>query len=185
MLLMIEESVRSGITQLITEFSETKNKCMQNYDQNKDSSFHQYLYLNSLYAWAMCQKLPMKNFEWCKDLRYINQKFIKNYDEDSCEKGYILEVDVEYLKKLQDEHSNLPFLPEKTKINEQTKLTCNFYDITRYVVHIKLSQQALNHGLKLKKVHRVIEFEQSAWMKEYIMLNIELRKKSSTDWEKD
>ena len=54
----------------------------------------------------MCQKLPMKNFEWCKNLRYINQKFIKNYDEDSSGNGYILEVDVEYPKKFQNEHKD-------------------------------------------------------------------------------
>ena len=84
-------------------------------------------------------------------------------------------------KKIQDEHSDLPFLPEKIKINKQTKLKFNFYDNTRYVVHIKLLQQALNHGLKLKKVHRVIQFDQSAWIKKYIMLNIQLRKKTSTD----
>ena len=90
----------------------------------------------------------MKNFNCGKDLKYINQKFIKKYDEDSSEKRYILEVDVEYPKKLQDEHSGLPFLPEKFKINKQTKLTCNFFDKTRHVVHIKLLQQALNHKLK-------------------------------------
>ena len=76
-------------------------------------------------------------------------------------------------------------MPEKIKINKQTKLTCNFYDKTRYRVHIKLLQQALNQGLKFKKVHRVIEFKQSAWMKEYIMLNIELRKKATNDFKKD
>ena len=155
---MIKEAARGGISQVITKFSEANNKYMQNYDQNKDSSFLQYLDLNSLYAWAMRQKLPMKNFEWCKNLRYINQKFIKNYDEDSSGNGYILEVDVEYLKKFQNEHKDLPFLPKKIKINKQTKLTCNFYDKSRYVVHIKLLQQALNHGLKFKKVYRVIEF---------------------------
>ena len=112
----------------------------------------------------MCQKLPQKHFEFCKDLRYINQKFIKNYDEDSFEKGYILEVDIDYPKDycLQNVHKDLPFLPQKIKINNQTKLTVNFYDKARYVVHIKLLQQALNHGLKFRKVHRVIEFEQSA-----------------------
>ena len=80
MLLMIEEGVRGGIAQVITKYSQANSKYMQNYDQNKDSSFLQYLDVNSLYAWAMCQKLPLKNFNWCKDLRYINQKFIKNYD---------------------------------------------------------------------------------------------------------
>ena len=57
-------------------------------------------------------------------------------------------LDVEYPKKLQNEHNDLPFLPEKVKINKQTKLAFNLCDKTRYVVHIKLLQQALNHGLK-------------------------------------
>ena len=72
MLLMVEEGVRGGITQVILINSVANNKYMENYDSNKESSFLQYLDVNSLYAWAMCQKLPMKNFEWCKDLRYIN-----------------------------------------------------------------------------------------------------------------
>ena len=76
-------------------------------------------------------------------------------------------------------------MPEKIKINKQPTITCNFYDKTRHVVQIKLVQQALNRGLKRKKVHRVTEFKQSAWMKEYIMLNIELRKKATNDIEKD
>ena len=82
MLLMIEEGIRRGITQVITKYSEANNKYMENYDQNKGSSYLQYLDVNSLYAWAMCNKPPVKNFDWSKDLRYINQKFIKNYDED-------------------------------------------------------------------------------------------------------
>ena len=77
------------------------------------------------------------------------------------------------------------FLPEKIKINKQKNLTCNFCDKTRYARHIKLLQQVLNHGLKLKKVQRVIQFDKSAWMKKYIMLNIELRQKSTNDFEKD
>ena len=76
-------------------------------------------------------------------------------------------------------------MPEKIKINKQPTITCKFYDKTRYVVQIKLVQQALNRGLKRKKVYRVTEFKQSAWMKEYIMLNIELRKKATNDIEKD
>ena len=91
---------------------------MENYNENKESSFLQYLDVNSLYAWAMCQKLSVNNFNCCKDLRYINQKFIKNYDEDSSEKGYTLDVDVEYPKKLQND---LPFLPEKIQLIKKQK----------------------------------------------------------------
>ena len=62
---------------------------------------------------------------------------------------------------------------------------CNLHDKKKYVVHISILKQALNHELKLKKVHRVIEFNQEAWLKKYIDMNTELRKKASNDFEKD
>ena len=95
---------------------------MKDYNENKDSLFLQYVDANSLYAWAMCQKLPVKNAERLKYLGYINQKFIRNYDEESSEKGYILKVDAEYSKELQDEHKDLPFFLEKIEINKQKNL---------------------------------------------------------------
>ena len=70
-------------------------------------------------------------------------------------------------------------------INNTKKLVCNLNYKRNYVVHINVLKQALDHGLKLKKVHRVIEFEQEAWLKEYIDVNTELRKKATNDFEKD
>ena len=99
-----------------------------------------------------------------KSTSKFNEDFIKNYDEDS-NKGYILEVDVEYPKDLHDLHSDLPFLPEKMKINKCSKLVCNLYDKNKYVIHIIALKQALNYGLILKKVHRVIKFNLEAWLK--------------------
>ena len=81
--------------------------------------------------------------------------------------------------------SDMPFLPERIKIDKTQQLVCNLRDKKKYVVHISISKQALDHGLKLKKVHRVIEFNQEAWLKKYIDMNIELRKKASNDFEKD
>ena len=109
-------------------------------------------------------------------LKFTNE-FIKNYDENS-DKGYILGVDVKYPKKLHDLHSNLPFSPERMKIDKCKKLVCNLYNKKKYVVHIRSLKQALNHGLILKKVHRVIQFNQEAWLKSYIDINTELRKKA-------
>ena len=103
----------------------------------------------------------------------FNEDFIKNYDEDS-DKEYILEVDVKYPKNLYDLHSDLPFLPERMKINKCSKLVCNLYDKNNYVVHIRSLKQALDHGIILKKVPRVIQFNQEAWLKEYINMNTEL-----------
>ena len=106
-----------------------------------------------------------------------NEDSIKNYDKDT-DKGYILEVDVENTKNLHDLHKNLPFLPERMRINKSSKLVCNLYDKNNYVVHIRSLKQALNQGLILKKVHGVIQFNQEAWLKEYIDMNTELRKKA-------
>ena len=64
----------------------------------------------------MSQKLPVKGFNWVKKLSKFNERFIKDYDENSNE-GYFLEVDVEYSKKL----FNLSFLPEKNKIEKYEK----------------------------------------------------------------
>ena len=132
----------------------------------------------------MSQKLPKINFKWVEDTFRINKEFIKNYNENS-NKGYILEVDVKYPKKLHDLHSDLPFLPRRMKIDKCKKLVCNLRDKKKYVVHIKSLKQALSHGLKLKKIHRIIEFNQKAWLKPYIDMNTELRKLAKDDFEKD
>ena len=60
-----------------------------------------------------------------KNINKFNEEFIKNYDENSS-KSYILEVDGEYLRGLHNLHSDLPFLPERTKINKCSKLVALF-----------------------------------------------------------
>ena len=118
------------------------------------------------------------------DISRIDEDFVRGYDKNDI-KGYILEVNVDCPNKLQNLHSDLPFLPERMVINNTKKLVCNLYDKKNYVVHINVLKQALDHGLKLRKVHRVIEFDQEAWLKEHIDVNTELRKKASNDFEKD
>ena len=71
------------------------------------------------------------------------------------------------------------------KIGKCKKLACNLYDKKSYVVHIRSLKQTLNHGVILKKVHRVIQFYQEAWLKPYIDMNTELRKKAKNYFEKD
>ena len=71
------------------------------------------------------------------------------------------------------------------EINKCKKLVCNLYNKKKYVAHVNTLKQALNHGLKLGKIHRVIEFNQEAWLKPYIDMNTELRKLGKNDFEKD
>ena len=184
MLLMVEEGIRGGICHSIHRYAKANNKYMNNYDKNKESSYIQYLDANNFYGWAMSQKLPVNGFKWVKNTSKIYEEFIKNYDEDS-HKGYILEVDVKYPKKLHDLHSDLPFLPKRMKIDKCKKLVCNLRNKKKYIVHIRSLKQALNHRLKLKKVHRIIEFNQEAWLKNYTDMNTELRKIAKNDFEKD
>ena len=183
-LLMVEKGIRSGICPAIHRYAKANNKYMKNYDEKEESSYIQYLDANNLYGWAMSQKLPVSGFKWEKNMLKFTKKFIKNYDEDS-DKGYILEVDVEYPENLHDLHSDLPFSPERMKIDKCKKLVCNLYNNENHVVHIRSLKQALNHGLILKKVHRVIQFTQEAWLKPYIDMNTELRKNAKNDFEKD
>ena len=132
----------------------------------------------------MLEPLPVNGFDWMEGLSKIDEDFIKNYDKDN-DKGYILGVDVENAKNLHDLHIDLPFLPERMKIYKCNKLVCNQYDKRNYVVHMRSLKEGLNHGLILKKVHRLIQFNQKAWIKPYIDMNTELRNQAKNDFEKE
>ena len=79
----------------------------------------------------------------------------------------------------------MPVLTEKIKIGKVGKLVPNLKDKKGYVIHIKNMNQILKQGLTLKKVHRVIRFKQSYWMKTYIILNTELRTAATNEFVKD
>ena len=181
---MIEEGIRGRICHAVHRYAKANNRYMKDYGKSKESSYMQYLDANNLYGAAMSQKLPMNGFKWVSDILGIDKKFVKSCNKNSS-KGYIPEVDVDYPSKLHKLHSDMPFLPERMKIDKTKKLVCNLHDKKKYVVHISILKQALDHGLKLKKVHRVIEFNQKTWLKKYIDINTELRKKASNDFEKD
>ena len=175
MLLMVEKGIRGGICHSIYRYAKANNKYMKDYDKNKESSYIQYWDVNNLYGWAMSQKLPVNNFEWIKDTFQFNEDFTKNYNEESDE-GYFLEVDVQYLEKLHELHNDLPFLPETMKIENVEKFVTNLHSKTEYVIHIRNLKHALNHRLVLKKVHRVVRFNQNACLRPYIDMNTGLRK---------
>ena len=129
---------------------------------------------------------PVNGFKWFDSdkINEINEDFIKNYNENN-DKGYILEVDVKYPKRLHELHSDLLFLSERMEVNKCKKFVCNLFNKKKYVAHINALKQVLNHGLNFKKIHRVIKFNQKEWLKPYIDMNTELRKVAKNDFEKD
>jgi hypothetical protein len=114
---------------------------------------------------------------------------LKNYIEtlNRIGKGCIFEVDLDYPKELHNEHNDFPLCPQNTKVNKQkfSKLMNTLYDKEKYVIHYRNLLQVLEHGLKLKKIHRILTFKESNWMEKYINLNTKLRKEAKNDFEKD
>ena len=184
MLNVFEEGIRGGICEATYRYAKANNKYMKNYDKNKESSFVIHDDANNLCRCSMFKKLPVGDFKWVDDLSMFTEDFIRNYDEDS-DIGYKFVVDVEYPKNLHKLHSDLPFLPERMKINKCDKSVCNLQDKENYPVHVLALKQALNHGFKFKKIHSVIEFRQEYWLKPYIDMNTELRTNAKNNFEKD
>ena len=101
MLLLVEKRNRGGICHAINRYVEANNEYMKSYDKNKGSLYLTYLDANNLHGWAKSQKLPINRFKWKTNMSIFDEEFRRNYDEDS-DKGYILEVVVQYPKYLDD-----------------------------------------------------------------------------------
>ena len=192
MLLMFERGIRGGITQLVHKWAIANNPYMGcEYDPLRPTNYLQYLDANNLYGWAMSQPLPTEEFKWvdienlkggARELKRTIDMMVRNSNRGY---GYVLEVDVKYPRELHDLHNDLPFMCEKIRVSGVEKLVPNFHDKQKYVIHVKALKQALDHDSVLERIHRVIQFKQSVWMKEYIDFNTRLRTVAKNDFEKD
>ena len=199
----IEKGLRGGISYIANRYGKANNKYMKDYKKDKPSKYIMYLDANNLYGWAMSQYLPTGGFKWLKQNK-IDNLDLKKYDKEN-KKGIILEVDLEYPEKLQDLHNDYPLAPEKVKVTDNMlsnycKKIADKYNIStglvykliptlskkeKYVLHYRNLQLYIDLGLKLTKIHRVLEFDQSPWLKQYIDYNTEKRKNAKNDFEKD
>ncbi len=173
--LMVEKGTRGGISLIVRRYVKANNKYVKGYDKNKEIVYIPYLDANTLYGWAMSQKLPHKNFKW------MSEDELKDWRKKAC----ILEVDLEYPEELHDLHNEYPLAPERLRIGEVDKLVPNLNNKNRYVLHHENLKFYLRKGMKLTKIHRGVSFDESKFMKPYIDLNTELRTKGTTEFEKD
>ena len=199
----IEKGMRCGISYIANRYGKANNKYMKTYDEKAPSKYIMYLDANNLYGWSMSQYLPTGGFKWMTE-EQIDKLDLAKYKEDS-NKGLILEVDLEYPKELLSLHNDYPLAPEKVKVTENMlsdycKKIANKYKISigyvhkliptltkkeKYVLHYRNLQLYTDLGLKITKVHRVLEFNQSAWLKQYIDFNTQKRTNANTAFEKD
>ena len=199
----IEKDMHGGVSYIANRYGNANNKYMKEYDEKAPSKYIMYLGANNLYGWAMSQYLPTGNFKWMtdKEISKIDPGKYKAYGK----KGLILEVDLEYLRELHNIHNDYLVVPEKVKVsNDMLSAYCKKiaekYNISiglvskliptlrykkEYVLHHHNLQLYLDLGLKIKKVHRVLKFDQSPWLKHYIHFNTEKQKHAKNSFEKD
>lgn len=185
MLSMIQNGIRGGVCLCPHRHAKANNKYITGYDPLQPDSYIIYIDCNNLYGYSMSQHLPLSNF------RFLEQHEIDALDitqvHNEAKYGFILEVDLIYPKDLHKEHNDLPFCPEKCipPGGKSSKLVPNLYDKYFYVIHYVHLKTCLKHGLKLKKIHRVITFLQDSYLKQYIDLNTKLRQEASSKFEQD
>ena len=154
----------------------------EGYNPNEEEKYLMYYDANNLYGWAMTQYLPEGGFRW---LKYFDEPGFFDIPDNSSI-GYILEVDLEYPTNIHDDDKDLPLCPEHMAPpgSRQKKLLTTLFNRSKYIIHYRALKQSLQHGLVLKKIHRVLQFKQSAWLKPYVDLNTEKRKQAKNEFGK-
>ena len=204
MYMFVEKAIRGGICGVMKRYVKANNELCINYDVSEKDTYLCHLDVNNLYGKALSERLPITNFSWVAE-NVLNEIDWKNIDTET-DVGYIIECDLEYPESLHDEHSDYPLAPVKRKIlnselsayQTQTleflknygfkrtaieKLMLTLDDKVKYTLHFKNLKLYLE--LILKKVHRGIKFNQLDFLKPYIKLNTDLRKRATNDFEKD
>ena len=200
--MFIEKGIRGGISTVATKrYSTANNNYCKGFDPTKPTTYIMYYDANSLYAAAMSRKLPTGKFQWRNDLitgcaAEIEKLILETTFDGNIERIY--EVDLEYPKELHDMHNDYPLAPEsmvvdtnlyseyqvalanklKKKFMLNMKLIPNLRNKEKYVLHGQALKLYMQLGMKLTKVYKVLQFEQSDWLQKYISCNIETRKEA-------
>ncbi len=199
--LMFQKMIRGGMSMVCKRFASANHKYLSSYDPQEKSNYLLYIDANNLYGWAMMQHLPCGNFKW----REVTEELINQIVDQSVEDvGYILEVDLEYPSCLHDDHNDFPLAPEKIKTKyvnlspyarylcDKFNLKCNLNVVKliptlaekkNYVLYYKNLQLYLKLGLKLSKVHNILQFDQKPHMKSYVQFNSAKRAQATNNFD--
>ncbi|VDI77644.1 Hypothetical predicted protein [Mytilus galloprovincialis] len=198
-----ELGCRGGISMISKKYAKANNKYIDGYDDAKQNSYIMYYDANNLYGWAMSQPLPTGLMCWL-DEDEIKSFNLQNISTDA-DKGYMLEVDLEYPHDLHDSHNSYPLAPSHKNVQDDelssyskflyrdlydghrkrpntTKLIPTLENKKNYITHYCNLQLYTNLGMKITKVHRILEFHQSPWLATYIQFNTSRRQEARNDF---
>ncbi|XP_053206942.1 uncharacterized protein LOC128391119 [Panonychus citri] len=191
MIMLFEKGIRGGISSASKRYEKANIPGTEDFQPDEEAKFITYLDVNNLF---------IENTEF--DHIY-NQCINSNTDED--ETGYVFEVDIDYPLHLHDLHKDYPLAPERISIdNEQLsqlqldildktqrprtkceKLIATFLKREKYVVHQRNLKFYVKNGMIVTKIHRIVSFKQSCWLKDYILLCTYKRMASKSNFEKN
>jgi hypothetical protein len=213
--LLFEQGMRGGISVASHRYVKanpkykyvnTRREDNPNFDPTLPSSYILYLDANNLYGWAMTQLLPTGGFHWLaqEELEKLTPEAIMEWSAEG-DKGFAVECDLGYPQELHNAHSDYPLAPEGLNVTKEMlspfqqevaieenikmaaceRLAPNLYDKRKYFCHYRNLQFYLQQGMVLGKIHRVIQFDQRPWMKEYIEKNTIRRQHAKTKFEQN
>lgn len=185
MLLFFEKAIRGGLSQCSYRYAAANNPYMKNYDPSRDETYIWYLDINNLYGWALSQPLPYGNFEWIKPEKFND--FLNVESINTKKNGYFYEVDISIPTNLHKFFKDLPLAPthEVPPGSKHPKLLATLRSKSKYVIHIETLKLYVRLGLKIDRIHRVLKFDHSDWMQQYIMMNTRLRERATNSFEKN
>ena len=190
---MFESGIRCGISGIFGD----------RYIQSDNNTVIEHVDMNNLYGFAMLMHLPTGNFQIYEN-NSITESFINKVlnTHDCCNTGYVLIVDLIYPNNIKYKSKNFPFCPENKTINPvnyteymkeheskphrpTSKLICDQTDKEYYIVHYRNLKFYLRMGMIIKKVHRIVSFDQSPWLAKYIGYNTKKRAEADSDFMKE
>ena len=196
MSLFVDECLTGGYAAVVEHYAKANNPYLKEYDPEKPNSYILNTDCTNQYGACMKMHLPTGGFKWVEDTSIFTEEFIKKLESDQAI-GYFIQADLEYPDYLHEAHNSFPLGPEKFKINKDllsdyqrklteklglkaggTKVCLTLNDKNKYSCHYLQLKQMIEMGMKLKKVHKVMQFNQSNWLESYIDLNTENRRKA-------
>ena len=207
MLVFCEKANRGGLCFVNHRYGKSNHPQCKNYDPSKATSQIIYLDMNNLYGGAMRMYLPFANFQWVKgNLDEMLKRILKLSDESP--QGYYIKVDLHFPDTVHDKLKDYPPCPENIEINFEMlseynkkcyrtehgttkkiytsrKLTPHLNDHKAYVLDYRLLKKAVELGVEVMAVHKILQFDQSPWLRPYIDKNTEYRRESTNDFDKD